>query len=47
MHGHLHDVVYDHEAALAHYRATAACTTSAPERNYPIARAARLSRSAK
>jgi predicted RNA polymerase sigma factor len=40
--GHLHERAGNPEAALAHYRAAAARTTSLPERNYLINRAARL-----
>jgi RNA polymerase sigma factor (sigma-70 family) len=40
---HLHERAGDREAALAHYRAAARRTTSIPERDYLIARAARLS----
>ena len=40
--GHLHERAGNPEAALAHYRAAAARTTSIPERNYLIDRAARL-----
>jgi RNA polymerase sigma factor (sigma-70 family) len=39
---HLHERAGDHAAALAHYRAAAARTTSIPERDYLISRAARL-----
>ncbi|MEO7734407.1 MAG: DUF6596 domain-containing protein [Kofleriaceae bacterium] len=39
---HLHERAGDHEAALSHYRAAARRTTSMPERNYLIGRAARL-----
>jgi RNA polymerase sigma factor (sigma-70 family) len=39
---HLHELAGDREAALAHYRAAAGRTTSIPERDYLIARAARL-----
>jgi predicted RNA polymerase sigma factor len=42
--GHLHERAGNPEAALAHYRAAAARTTSIPERNYLIDRAARLVR---
>ena len=40
--GHLHERAGNPEAALAHYRAAAGRTTSVPERNYLINRAARL-----
>lgn len=40
--GHLLEMAGDRAAALVHYRAAAACTTSVPERDYLIARAARL-----
>jgi predicted RNA polymerase sigma factor len=39
---HLHELAGDRARALAHYRAAAERTTSLPERNYLIARAARL-----
>jgi RNA polymerase sigma factor (sigma-70 family) len=39
---HLLERAGDHKAALAHYRAAASRTTSIPERNYLINRAARL-----
>ncbi len=39
---HLWELAGDPEAALAHYRAAASRTTSVPERNYLIGRAARL-----
>jgi predicted RNA polymerase sigma factor len=39
---HLHELAGDRAAALSHYRAAAARTTSIPERDYLIARAARL-----
>jgi RNA polymerase sigma factor (sigma-70 family) len=39
---HLLERAGDHEAALARYRAAASRTTSIPERNYLISRAARL-----
>jgi len=41
--GHLRELAGDRVAALAHYRAAASRTTSIPERNYLISRAARLS----
>src|SRR5258708_4357540 len=40
---HLHEMARDHEAAIAHYRAAAARTSSLPERNYLTTKAARLS----
>jgi predicted RNA polymerase sigma factor len=40
---HFHEMAGDTEAAAAHCRAAAARTTSAPERDYMISRAARLS----
>jgi RNA polymerase sigma factor (sigma-70 family) len=39
---HLYEQAGDHVRALAHYRAAAERTTSLPERNYLIARAARI-----
>ncbi|HEY0662059.1 MAG TPA: DUF6596 domain-containing protein [Lysobacter sp.] len=39
---HLHEMAGDHQAAIAHYMAAAARTTSIPERNYLSAQAARL-----
>jgi RNA polymerase sigma factor (sigma-70 family) len=42
--GHFHEMAGDTDAAVAHYRAAAARTTSEPERNYLIAQAARLRR---
>ncbi|HET6233090.1 MAG TPA: sigma-70 family RNA polymerase sigma factor [Longimicrobiaceae bacterium] len=39
---HLLERAGDHDAAIAHYRAAAEGTTSIPERNYLIAKAARL-----
>jgi RNA polymerase sigma factor (sigma-70 family) len=39
---HLHELAGDRERALAHYRAAAERTASIPERNYLIARAARV-----
>jgi predicted RNA polymerase sigma factor len=39
---HLQEMAGDREAAIAHYRAAAGCTTSIPERNYLISQAARL-----
>lgn len=40
--GHLHEMAGDHDAALQHYRAAAARTTSAAERNYLNTKAAGL-----
>jgi RNA polymerase sigma factor (sigma-70 family) len=40
---HLLEMAGDHEAALTHYRAAAARTTSIPERNYLTTQAAKLS----
>jgi Predicted RNA polymerase sigma factor containing a TPR repeat domain len=40
--GHLLEKAGDHEQAMAHYRAAAERTTSIPERNYLITKAARL-----
>src|SRR5262249_10344955 len=40
--GHLHERAGDPEAAMRHYRAAAKRTTSVPERNYLIGRAARV-----
>jgi len=40
--GHLLEMAGDHAAAIEHYRAAAARTTSIPERNYLTTRAARL-----
>jgi RNA polymerase sigma factor (sigma-70 family) len=42
---HLLEMAGDHQAAIAHYRAAARRTTSIPERNYLMTRAARLSAS--
>lgn len=39
---HLHEQAGDHDAAIAHYRAAAARTTSRPEQQYLTLRAARL-----
>lgn len=39
---HLHERAGDRDAAVRHYKAAAARTTSIPERNYLIARAARV-----
>jgi predicted RNA polymerase sigma factor len=39
---HLFEMAGDHESAIAHYRAAAERTTSVPERNYLVTRAARL-----
>jgi len=41
---HLHEMAGDRERALAHYRAAAGGTASAPERDYLLMRAARLGR---
>lgn len=41
---HLLDMRGDTEAAAEHYRAAAARTTSAPERQYLITKAARLNK---
>ena len=40
--GHLLEMAGNREAAIAHYRAAAARTTSVPERNYLATKAARL-----
>jgi len=40
--GHLLEMAGDHERAIGHYRTAAERTTSIPERNYLIAKAARL-----
>jgi predicted RNA polymerase sigma factor len=40
--GHLHEMSGNREAAISHYRAAAARTTSIPERNYLNTQAARL-----
>jgi predicted RNA polymerase sigma factor len=40
--GHLLDRIGDTEAAAAHYRAAAARTTSEPERQYLVTKAAKL-----
>ena len=40
--GHLHERAGDRAAAIRHYRAAAARTTSGPERDYLLMRAARL-----
>ena len=40
--GHLFEMAGDHDAAIRHYRAAAARTTSVPERNYLTTQAARL-----
>jgi len=40
--GHLFQMAGDHERAIAHYRAAAERTTSTPERNYLVTKAARL-----
>ncbi|MBC7894911.1 MAG: hypothetical protein H7066_05840, partial [Cytophagaceae bacterium] len=39
---HLREMEGDHAAAIAHYRAAASRTTSIPERNYHVDKAARL-----
>jgi predicted RNA polymerase sigma factor len=39
---HLHEMAGEHAAAIAHYQAAAAKTTSVPERNYLTMKAARL-----
>ena len=39
---HLHEMAGDHDAAVAHYQAAAARTSSIPERNYLTTKAARL-----
>ena len=43
--GHLHEMAGNREAAITHYRAAAARTTSAPERDYLTLKAARLAAS--
>jgi predicted RNA polymerase sigma factor len=40
---HFHEMAGDSQAAATHYRAAAARTTSAPERDYMVSQAARLS----
>ena len=45
--GHLLEMAGDHQAAIAHYRAAAAGTTSTPEWNYLTTQAARLAAAAK
>jgi RNA polymerase sigma factor (sigma-70 family) len=40
--GHLFEMTGDHQAAITHYRAAAQRTTSTPERNYLLMKAARL-----
>jgi predicted RNA polymerase sigma factor len=40
---HLYEMAGDHLSAIAHYRSAASATTSIPERNYLVAKAARLS----
>jgi predicted RNA polymerase sigma factor len=40
---HLLELAGDHQAAIAHYRRAAGRTTSIPERNYLLTRAAKLS----
>jgi quinol monooxygenase YgiN len=42
--GHLLDMIGDTEAAAAHYRAAAARTTSGPERQYLVTKAAKLNK---
>ncbi|WTZ05066.1 sigma-70 family RNA polymerase sigma factor [Micromonospora sp. NBC_01392] len=42
---HLHEMAGDHDAAATHYRAAAARTTSRPEQEYLLTRAARLATS--
>jgi predicted RNA polymerase sigma factor len=42
--GHLLDMVGDTEAAAAHYRAAAARTSSEPERQYLVTKAAELNK---
>jgi predicted RNA polymerase sigma factor len=42
--GHLLDMIGDTEAAAAHYRAAAARTTSEPERQYLVTKAAKLNK---
>jgi predicted RNA polymerase sigma factor len=39
---HLFEMAGDHDAAIAHYRAATARTTSIPERNYLTTQGARL-----
>jgi predicted RNA polymerase sigma factor len=41
--GHLCERAGDYEAAVAHYRVAATRTSSTPERNYLMMKAARLS----
>jgi RNA polymerase sigma factor (sigma-70 family) len=43
--GHLHEKAGDAEVAIAHYRTAAARTSSTPERNYLLMKAARLAES--
>ena len=43
--GHLYEKAGDHEAAMAHYQAAAMRTSSLPERNYLMMKAARLRQS--
>ena len=43
---HLLEMAGDHQAAITHYRVAAGRTTSIPERNYLLTRAARLAESA-
>jgi predicted RNA polymerase sigma factor len=40
--GHLFEMSGDHAAAISHYQAAAARTTSIPERNYLTTKAAKL-----
>jgi RNA polymerase sigma factor (sigma-70 family) len=40
--GHLFEMAGEHDRAIAHYRAAAERTTSTPERNYLVTKAARL-----
>ena len=44
--GHLHERAGDHAAAITHYRAAADGTSSIPERNYLLMKAARLTKPA-
>lgn len=43
--GHLHEMLGRRGEAIAHFRAAAECTTSIPERNYLLTKAARLEHS--
>jgi predicted RNA polymerase sigma factor len=45
--GHLFEMAGDREAAVTHYRAAASRTTSVPERDYLVTKAARLSAESK